>query len=407
MTTTTRSPWLMPKFYAVPIFLAMCLKSGVDAFFEVNAVKYLYLFLLIFGVFFLRTGKGFSGLKSKATGNLQSVLWVHVIIYFTFLTLLMMFQNGSPQLIFKIISPFIFFGLVVAAADESLPFAIAIGAVLNIVANAALLPFDYGWIYWGGPRTFKGFYLFKTDLAYSVTTSLLVFSAWNRFRLNPAYVILALIVVVEVVLANSRLNYVTLVIVLAFVAIKNGAKPLTLLMYAAFLSILVGVAFVLYDSTKLGFDTRNMEGFTQGRDKVIGILLKYGLASYTASEWLFGRGLYADMVIFMENVGSGSVFGAHNEYLYLVVTQGVVGMAINVTAWVLLFKISRSAGQRKWAKGLAATAFLLYMVQGATTTMSVFALKTWPLATVLALIFLSEDREEDKEPLLTAKTVQG
>jgi len=285
---------------------------------------------------------------------------------------------------------------VVAAADESLPFAIAIGAVLNIVANAALLPFDYGWIYWGGPRTFKGFYLFKTDLAYSVTTSLLIFAAWNRFRLNPAYVILALIVVVEVVLANSRMNYVTLAIVLAFVAIKNGAKPMTLLIYGAFLAIVLGVAFLLYDSTKLGFDTSNMEGFTQGRDKVIGILLKYGLASYTASEWLFGRGLYADMMIFMESVGSGAVFGAHNEYLYLVITQGVVGMGLNVTAWLLLLKISRSAGPRQWASGLAGVAFLIYMVQGATTTMSVFALKTWPVATVLALIFLSEDRDEPK-----------
>jgi hypothetical protein len=392
--TTTRSPWMMPKFYAAPIFIAMCLKSGVDAFFEVNAVKYLYLFLLIFGVFFLRTGRGFAGTKVKVASDLQSKLWVHVIIYFTFLTLLMMFQNGSPQLIFKIVSPFIFFGLVVAAADESLPFAIAIGAVLNIVANAALLPFDYGWVYWGGPRTFKGFYLFKTDLSYSVTTSLLIFAAWNRFRLNPAYVILALIVVVEVVLANSRLNYVTLAIVLAFVAIKNGAKPMTLLIYGVFLAIVIGVAFVLYDSTKLGFDTRNMEGFTQGRDKVIGVLLKYGLASYTASEWLFGRGLYADMMIFMENVGSGAVYGAHNEYLYLIVTQGVVGLALNVIAWLLLLKISRSSGQRKWASGLAGVAFLIYMVQGATTTMSVFALKTWPLATVLALIFLSEDKDE-------------
>lgn len=392
--TTTRSPWTMPKFYAVPIFIAMCLKSGVDAFFEVNAVKYLYLFLLIFGVFFLRTGRGFSGGRVKMASDLQSKLWVHVIIYFTFLTLLMMFQNGSPQLIFKIVSPFIFFGLVVAASDESLPFAIAIGAVLNIVANAALLPFDYGWVYWGGPRTFKGFYLFKTDLSYSVTTSLLIFAAWNRFRLNAAYVVLALIVVAEVVLANSRLNYVTLAIVLAFVAIKNGAKPTTLLIYGAFLGIVLGVAFVLYDSTRLGFDTSNMEGFTQGRDKVIGILLKYGLASYTASEWLFGRGLYADMMIFMENVGSGAVFGAHNEYLYLIVTQGVVGMSLNVIAWLLLLKIARSAGPRKWASGLAGVAFLIYMVQGATTTMSVFALKTWPLATVLALIFLSEDRDE-------------
>ena len=48
-----------PTFYAAPIFLAVALKSGVDAFFEVNVVKYLYFFLLIFGVFFMRTGRAF------------------------------------------------------------------------------------------------------------------------------------------------------------------------------------------------------------------------------------------------------------------------------------------------------------------------------------------------------------
>ncbi|RZL00365.1 MAG: hypothetical protein EOP36_15995 [Rubrivivax sp.] len=391
------SRMMFPKFYAAPIFLALCLKSGVDAFFEVNAVKYLYLFLLVFGVFFLRTGRGFAYGKSKGSGDLQSVLWVQVVVYFTFLTLLMIFQNGSPQMIFKIVSPFIFFGLVVAAADRSLPFAIAIGAVVNIVANGALLPFEYGWIYWGPVHTFKGFYMFKTDLSYSVTTSLLAFAAWNRYRLNPIYIGLALLTVVEVVLANSRLNYLTLVIVLVFVAVKNGAKPKTLLMYGGFLAILAALALTLYDSSKvLNFDMSNMEGFSQGRDKVIGILLKYGLANYTPIEWLFGRGLYADLLIFMENVGGGQVYGSHNEYLYLIVTQGVVGTALHVWGWVLAYKISRSVGVQPWTSGLAGVAFLVYMVQGATTSMSIFALKTWPVMTILMLIFASKYEAESQ-----------
>lgn len=393
------SKFAFPKFYAAPIFLALCLKSGVDAFFEINSIKYLYLFLLIFGVFFLRTGRGFSGGKSRGSGDLQSVLWAHVVVYFTFLTLLMIFQNGAPQLIFKIVSPFIFFGLVVAAADDSLPFAIAIGAAINILANAALLPFDYGWVYWGSVHTFKGFYLFKTDLAYGVSTSLLAFAAWNRYKLDPLYVVLALLTVVQVVLANSRLNYLTLVLVLAFVAIKNGANPKTLLLYGGFLGVLAGIAMALYDSSKLlNFDMSNMEGFSQGRDRVISILLKYGLANYSPTEWLFGRGLYADLMIFMENVGGGQVYGSHNEYLYLIVSQGVVGTFLNVSAWVLLYKISKSVGVQPWASGLAGVAFLLYLVQGATTTMSLYALKTWPLATILMLIFASRCDSENVTP---------
>ncbi|MBC7702101.1 O-antigen ligase family protein [Aquabacterium sp.] len=365
----------------------------MDAFFEVNSIKYLYMFLLIFGVFFMRTGRGFASGKSQGSGDMQSVLWVTTVIYFTFLTLLMIFQNGSPQLIFKIVSPFIFFGLVVAAADDSLPFAIAVGSVINIVANAALLPFDYGWVYWGAVHTFKGFYLFKTDLSYSVTTSLLAFAAWNRYRLTPLYIALAVLAVVQVMLANSRLNYLTMAVVLVFVALKNGAKPKTLLVYAGFLGVLAAVAWKLYSSSKgLTFDTSNLEGFTQGRDRVMSVLLKYGLASYSPLEWLFGRGLYADLVIFMENVSGGEVYGSHNEFLYLIVTQGVTGLVLNVTAWWMVYKISQSAGVQHWASGLAAVAFLLYFIQGLTTTMSTYALKTWPLATILVLIFASKDQ---------------
>lgn len=398
------SKMTFPKFYAVPIFLAICLKSGADAFFEVNSVKYLYFFLLLFGVFFMRTGRGFGGGKSKASGDLQSMLWVFVIVYFSFLTLLMIFQNGSPQLIFKIVSPFIFFGLLVAAADESLPLAIAIGAGLNIVANAALMPFDYGWVYWGSVHTFKGFYMFKTDLSFSLSTSLLAFAAWNRYKLTPLYIVLALLVVVQVVLANSRLNYLTLAIVLAFVALKNGTKPSTLLMYGGFTAVLGGLAFFLYDSSRsLTFDTTDMGSFSQGRDRVIGLLLKYGLANYGPGELLFGRGLYADILIFMENISDGTPHGAHNEYLYLLITQGLTGTVLNIVGWVLAVKISRSAGPRNWASGLTFVAFLLYMSQGLTATVSPYALKTWPIMTILLLIFSSEDTKGRADPVKSRK----
>lgn len=395
-----------PTFFAAPIFLAVALKSGVDAFFEVNVVKYLYFFLLIFGVFFLRTGRGFDRQQHKVGGNsLQSVLWVYVMLYFTFLVLLMLWQNGSPQMIFKIVSPFIFFGLLIAAMDKSLPFALAVGAVLNIVGNAALLPFDYGWTYWGGIHTFKGFYLFKTDLSYSLSSSILIYAAWNRYKPTPEFLGLALISVIMVVLANSRANFATMALVLAFIAYKNGARPAVLAGYAAFLGVLVGVVMVMYDPTKyLGFDMSNMGGFTQGRDRIVEVLLRYGLASYGPLELLFGRGLYADLLIYMENISDGIPHGAHNEYLYQLVTQGIFGLSMNVFGWVLLYRIANSDGRRQWAKGLALVAFSMYLVQGLTMTVSLFALKTWPLAMVLLLIYASPDGPDDIKPANTERS---
>lgn len=395
----------LPRFYAIPMFLALSLKSGVDAFFEVNAVKYLYFFLLVFGVFFLRTGRGYARSENHPSeGNTQSLLWAYVVTYFTFLVLLMLFQNGQPQMIFKIVSPFIFFGLAVAAKDESFPFAIALGAALNILGNAALLPFEYGWTYWGGIHTFKGFYLFKTDLAFSLATSLLIYAGWVRFRMTPTFIVLALLSVGMVILANSRMNYVTLLIVLIYIAVKNGTKPSSLLIYGAFLATVGGVAITLYDPTKLlGFDTSNMESFTQGRDRIVSVLLKYGLATYTPLELLFGRGLFADLIIYMNNVSGGELHGAHNDYLYQLVSQGITGIIIHTTGWVLLYKISKSAGTRRWAKGFAFVAFALYYTQAFSMTVSLFALKTWPIATILLLIYCYPDETEDEANLVPVK----
>lgn len=386
-----------PTFYAAPIFLAVALKSGVDAFFEVNVVKYLYFFLLIFGVFFMRTGRAFDRqLQSRGVNNLQSVLWVYVMLYFTFLVMLMMVQNGSPQMIFKIVSPFIFFGLLVAAKDKSLPFALALGAALNILANAALIPFDFGWTYWGGVRTFKGFYMFKTDLSYSLATSVLIYAAWNRYKPTPDLLILALVSVGMVVLANSRANYLTMLMVLAFIAYKNGTRPAVLAGYAAFLGVVAALVMFLYDPSKLGFDTSNMGSLTQGRDRILEVLFRYGLATYGPLELLFGRGLYADLLIYMENVSDGVPHGAHNDYLYQMTTQGLFGLAMNFSGWYLVWRIANSAGRRQWAAGLAFVAFLMYLVQGMTMTVSLFALKTWPLASVLLLIFASPDEPDGK-----------
>lgn len=388
----------LPTFYAVPIFLAVALKSGVDAFFEVNAVKYLYFFFLLFAVFFLRTGRGFSRQSQQPTGtnNLQSMLWVYVMLYFTFLTLVMILMNGSPQMVFKIVSPFIFFGLLIAAQDKSLPFALALGAALNIVANAALLPLEFGWTYWGGIHTFKGFYLFKTDLSYSMASSVLIYAAWNRYRPTPEFLLLTLLAVGMVIVANSRANYATMALVLAFVAYKNGARPAVLAGYAVFLGVLGGLAMFLYDPDKyLNFDMTNMGSFSQGRDRIYEVLFRYGLATYGPLEILFGRGLYADLMIYMENVSDGEPHGAHNDYLYQITTQGIFGLVLNLVGWYLVYRISIANGKRQWAKGLILVAFGMYFLQGMTMTVSLFALKTWPLAMILLLIHLSPDDADD------------
>jgi len=68
---------------------------------------------------------------------------------------------------------------------------------------------------------------------------------------------------------------------------------------------------------------------------------------------------------------------------------------MNLFGWYLVYRIATSNGPRQWAKGLAAVAFAMYFIQGLTMTVSLFALKTWPLAMIMMLIYSSPDEAED------------
>ena len=139
----------------------------------------------------------------------------------------------------------------------------------------------------------------------------------------------------------------------------------------------------------------------------MGADIRYGLATYGPLELIFGRGLYADLIIYIENVSDGVPHGAHNDYFYQLITQGMFGLAMNLSGWYLVYRIATSNGPRHWAKGLAAVAFAMYFIQGLTMTVSLFALKTWPLAMIMMLIYASPDEEGDLAKQQTKKSWRG
>ena len=384
-----------PPFSLWPLLLVIVAKPLADAFYEVNAVKYGYMALLFYGVFFANCGRSLCGVVAqRPQHSLLGFAW-WLSVYFYFLFGLGIAYGGSLQEIFKIVSPFIFFMLVWSATDRWMAPALALGAALVIVSNAALLPLDFGWTSWGGVRTFKGFYYFKTDLAYSLTFSVLILAIYYRFASRRLLLLMIALAGVQVVLANSRLNYLTYGLVMIYVALKGGIRPGSMIRYGLLFGALGSALAYFYGSTKLlGFDIYNMGAFTQGRHQIWGRVLS-SLADYSPLHWLFGRGMYADSLVSTGAVSSVLAQNAHNEILHMIYTQGIVGSLFYVLLWCAMFRIAYAPGvpQRLRSAGFVAAAVLA--LQSLTAVVSSFATKTWPLVLVLLAVRAVSDQIEN------------
>lgn len=399
----------LPPFSSVPLLFLVMVKPLSDAFYEVTAVKYIYMLLLGFFVFFARCGQLYQGVAiDPRNKSLFPYTWL-TVLYFVFLFGLVVAYPGSLSDVFKIVSPFVFFILVAFVADRWIVYALAVGAVLTICVNAVLLPFDYGWAQWGSVRTFKGYYFFKTDLAYALCFSTLIYALYVRNTITPALVLLVSIAAVQIVLANSRLNYLTFLITVIFIAFKSGISLRSSVRLGLIFMMLALIIMLVYDPTKmLGFDTSNEDAFTQGRS-VIWTSLLVGMANFSPLEWLFGLGLSGDSKLVVENSLAGQVgHDAHNEILHLLTTQGIFGLVFYAVLWIKMFRMSHTPDMPKWAHGVGAVALVLFILQGLTAVTSSYATKTWPLVMVLLILRgLGSGSELRKKPSSLWKSHQA
>lgn len=388
-----------PPFSSFPLLLLLMAKPLTDAFFEVESVKYGYMLLLLFAALFAKYGQVIQGSSADPRNKSLLAFIILIVLYFYYQFGLAITYGGSFSEMFKIVSPFVFFVLVAYGADRWLIYALAIGAVLTIIINAALLPFDYGWVMWGDVKTFKGYYYFKTDLAYALCFSVLLYAFFIHNRITPVLALLIFIAALEVVLANSRLNYLSFLMVVIFLALKEGFSVRSIISYSFLLGVLGLVAVLLYDPTKLlGFDTTNVAAFTQGRSVTWDHLVA-SLLDFSPIEWLFGKGAFADLMLSQDINGAGQVaHNAHNEILHLIYTQGVTGVVFYLFLWFMMFKMSHTPDMPKWARGTDTLALSLFILQGTTAVLSSFATKTWPLVmALLAVRGLGIDSVQSKQ----------
>ena len=383
----SRASTRWPPFSSWLLLMLIVAKPLSDALYEIEAVKYLYIMLLAGGAFLARVGHAFRNTPVDARNRYLAAYILLMVGYFYYLFGLALTYGGSLSVIFKIVSPFAFFVLVAFANDRWLIHALALASVLTIVVNAALLPFDFGWTQWGSVRTFKGYYFFKTDLAYALVFSLLIVAFYLQNRITPLLGLLMLLVAVQVVFANSRLNYLTLLCVFFFLALKQGFSARLLLVYGALATAVGVIAFLVIDPSQLlGFDVSDMGSFSQGRNDIWAGLWT-GMKQFTLSEWLFGRGYFGDSALLAEHSAAGQkIHNAHNELLHLVTTQGLVGLCVYAGLWFGMYRMCRAADAPPWARGTLAVAIVIFLFQGLTTVTSPFATKTWPLVMVFLAV---------------------
>lgn len=381
----------LPPFSSIPLLFLVMVKPLSDAFYDINAVKYIYMLLLGCFALFARYGQLYQGVTTDPRNkSLFLYAWL-TMLYFFFLFGLVVAYPGSLFDVYKIISPFVFFILVAFAADRWMIYALAIGAALTICINAALLPFDFGWIQWGAVRTFKGYYFFKTDLAYALCFATLIYALYSRNTITPILLLLVAMAAAQIVLSNSRLNYLTFMIAVIFIAFKSGISLRSIIRFGVIFVILAVIIMLTYDPTNLlGFDTSNERAFTQGRSEIWTSLL-IGISNFSLLEWLFGLGLSGDiMLVAAHRLPGEDVHHAHNEILHLLATQGIFGLIFYVVLWIKMYRLSVSPDMPKWARGTGLLAIFIFVLQSMTTVMSSFATKTWPLVMIfLALRVLS------------------
>lgn len=219
-----------------------------------------------------------------------------------------------------------------------------VGAYLLLAYLLAISFMDIGYKTWGNAYTFVGGYFFKTDLAIAVTVAFSI--CYFATRNNMLKLLVFSICLYLIYISNSR---VFLLVVLMAPAVDFYIKKSSKLDIAR--SLRLGLAIILpaiialyifdslSDSEMLGF--KISEGYTdrnlQGRNMLWEILF-LTFQHYPVVQKLLGGGLDSDTISLLAYSQDG--YGAHNTFLYILISCGLLG--ISLVSAVLYFGVKHA-----------------------------------------------------------------
>lgn len=394
-------------FSSLTLIAVLASKPLWDAAYFIPIAKYAFMLLVLGTALLEHTARRLSLTPSLLGSHSQStsaqtltLLWISAS-YFGYLVAIATLLGGGLHESFKIVSPFVLYLLLRNIVGPSLRAAAIASAGVVIVGNGFLLLFDYGWVQWGTVRTFKGFYYFKTDLAFSLVTSLLLLSVALRFKITPLLGVVWLLAGLQVLLANSRLNYLLFVMLFMFVLTQQRLNMRHVVGTIALVTAASGIVYAIYDPSRFLSlsDWSDLGRFLQGRNVIWDVLISRGIGELSISGWLFGRGLYYDYEIVNE-VAFGLRFAtnAHNEGVHLLLTQGLIGAVMYVSIWLFFVRDSIAQVRSRQCRFSVYVALGMLGIQSLTAVTSSFATKTWPIVFVLLLVKAMRASDEETTP---------
>lgn len=213
-------------------------------------------------------------------------------------------------------------------------FIIEVSSLFLLIVLLVMFVLGIGFVSWGAASTFSGNYFFKTDLAaaVSIIVSFLLFS-----RLSfPIKLIIYVLGFVLVYSSNARVYYLiySLIGLIYYYRINifnvgSIFKIRYLIFCALSIVIIFSIASYFSSSDKLLFSFKDglfSDRNLQGRGGIwLSIITGY-INDFSFIEKLIGGGLLSDreLSVFWKN----DDIHAHNTFLYLLVSVGVIGLVL-------------------------------------------------------------------------------
>jgi len=387
-------------FTEVVLLTIVAAKPIWDGLYWFSPAKWLYHFLLLFFGFVCLAGARINqDFLQPDRRQTTAATWglAICIVYAAYMALLYAAhgrERGTTEILFKVLDPFLVFWLIYYLPKANLRYAAVAYACIVIFGNALLFPTNMGWADWGDARTFKGAYFFKTDLAFSVVTSLLMLMMIARDRVNPLIALALVVGGVEVLLSNARMNYLLFGIVVLLIVRESRLALRTLAPLGISFAILGALVYWQYSSSHvLGFDFSDPAAFTQGRTKTWEIDIQEGLMKFSPLEWLVGNGLNYDNEVVAHHAGLQERFDSHNETLHTLLTQGIAGFILYLGAWWGIYRCAIGWTTNSILRRRARVSIVILVLQSLTASISLSTVKTWPIILVLLLMMGESERE--------------
>lgn len=308
---------------------------------------------------------------------------------------------------FKIISAFVlyFLGRLYSTEEEKIENTITKTLLLVLIVNLIICLIGRGSIVWGSAITLRGLYYFKTDFS-CMLSFFLIFWLMNCPYSKRVKIFFAIIAIILIILANSRIYYlITGIILLIIYMYKKEKKIFTLKNIIIVLATSILLIFGISMLSKLSFfSDRNLISLnfhsfedifnasnTQGRNEIWEKLLT-NFNNQSITTKILGAELS-----FNDNYGYRS-FSEHSTYIKTLINTGYLGVLLFVIFIIKVFKSLLKLKNKK-LEFITILLLMVFLISGFSSPTILYINCSWLpmfyIGTCIS-IFMNDKKEEER-----------